>query len=142
MANSSILDEAIDRWLTDPESDVEYAEKVEHRWATRMSQTVRDATTVWWTVGEYSILAEAYVLPAPPGDPAAVYRLALRRNASNWTAAFVLDGEGALVIRGRVPMASADFESLDRLLGEIYAMVELSFRPLVKLAFGTREKPS
>lgn len=136
---STVLESAIQRWLADDESDVTYAELVERRWAVRMAQTVREATTVWWTMGTYTISAEAYVLPAPPGDAEAAYRLALRRSLDSWRCHFALDAEGAVVIRGRVSR-EADFAELDALLGEIYQMVEMSFRPLVRLGFGAREK--
>lgn len=135
-----MLEVTIQRWLDDPEGDVIYAEEVEGRWAVRMRQTVRDATTVWWDLGDYTISAEAYVLPGPPSDPAA-YRLALARNHATWRAHFALDHEGAFVIRGRVG-AGAGFEELDMLLGEIYALVESTFRPLVRLSFPAREKTS
>lgn len=139
MAEEMPLETAIDRWLSDPDSDVVYAEKVDGRWAVRMRQTVRDATTVWWEIGAYTISAEAYVLPAPPGDAGDAYRLALIRNHPTWKAHFALDREGAFVIRGRVG-AGASFEDLDQLLGEIYQMVETTFRPLLTRAFGRREK--
>lgn len=141
MAEQSSLEAAIDRWLSDPDGDVVYAEEVEGRWAVRMQQRVRDATTVWWDEGAYTIAAEAYVLPAPPGGAADAYRLALIRNHPTWRAHFALDAEGALVLRGRVA-AAATFEDLDQLLGEIYQMVEITFRPLVSLTFGRREKNS
>lgn len=134
------VEAAIERWLADPESDVVYAEELEGRWAVRMTQSVRDATTVWWQEGDYTISAEAYVLPAPPGEAAPAYRLALARNYASWRAHFALDREGAVVIRGRVGRHAASFEALDQMLGEIYQMVEVSFRPLVALAFGQREK--
>lgn len=137
MPESSLLESAIRLWLEDEDGDVTYAELVEGRWAVRMRQTVRDATTVWWTVGDYTITAQAYVLPAPSGDPSSVYRLALVRNHSSWRAHFALDREGSLVIRGRLDRDRARFEDLDVLLGEIYQMVESSFRPLVRIAFGT-----
>ena len=136
---TAVLEQAIQRWLADEESDVEYAELVDSRWAVRMSQTVRDATTVWWSVGDYTVSAEAYVLPAPLGDAAGVYELALRRSFDSWRCHFALDAEGAVLIRGRVA-ATATFEELDALLGEIYQMVETSFRPLVRLGFSLREK--
>lgn len=136
MPESTLLEETIAAWVADPDGDVTYAERVGAQWAVRMRQTVRDATTVWWTVGDYSISAEAYVLPAPPGDPAEGYRLALLRNAGAWRAHFALDREGALVIRGRVALESATGRELDLLLGEIYQMVETSFRPLVALTLG------
>lgn len=141
MSDRSVLLETIDAWVADPDGDVTYAEQVEGRWAVRMRQTVRDATTVWWTVGDYSISAEAYVLPAPHGDPTEAYRLALIRNATSWRAHFALDSEGALVIRGRVSLEHVTPRELDLLLGEIYQLVEASFRSLVAVAFGVRTTP-
>lgn len=139
MPEPSALEAAIETWLADPEGDVTYAELVEDRWAVRMRQTVREATTVWWSVGDYSIGAEAYVLPAPAANAEQVYRLALVRNLAAWRAHFALDAEGAVVIRGRVDR-DAGFDELDLLLGEIYSMVEMSFGQMVRLAFATREK--
>ena len=133
------LARAIERWLADPESDVGYAEFLDGRWAVRMSQTVRDATTVWWTEGEKTLRAEAYVLPAPPARLDAVYRLCLKRNADRHRAWFALDSEDAVVIRARVPNGEVDAHVLDAVLGEIYLLVETTFPQLAKLAF-EREK--
>lgn len=137
---SEILEDVIRSWVEDPESDVEYAELVEGRWAVRVRQTVREATTVWWTVGERSLVAEAYVVPAPVVDPAGAFRLCLLRNARTWRTHFALDGEGAIVLRGRIGVEEVTPERLDLILAEVYDMVELSFRPLVRMAMGGREK--
>jgi hypothetical protein len=135
------LEERIRLWLDDPTSSVEYAEEVEGRWAVRMRQETRDATTVWWDVGERSLTFEAYVLPAPP-VPAEVYRQALVRNARAWRCFFALDTEGAIVIRGRLGKDRVGLEELDRVLGEIYEMIEIAFRPMVRAGFPGREKSS
>ena len=132
---SDTLVQAISCWVADPQSDVEYSEKVEGRWAVRMRQGVRSATTVWWTVGDRSIVAEAYVLPAPAANQAQVYRLCLIRNHRLWRCHFALDREGAVVLTGRLAASEVSLESLDLLLGEIYEAVELCFRPLVMMAF-------
>lgn len=129
----------IDTWVADPESSVEYAEEVEGRWAVRMRQQVRDATTVWFDVGERSIWFEAYVLPAPP-EPEEVHRQALLRNARAWRAFFAVDEEGAIVLRGRLAADRVDHDELDRVLGEVYESVELAFRPMVRAGFPSREK--
>ena len=133
------LEERIRLWLADQEGSVEYAEEVEGRWAVRMLQEARDATTVWFTVGERSLEFEAYVLPEPRA-PAEVHHLALKRNARAWRCFFALDAENALVLRGRLAAERVDVEELDRLLGEIYETVELAFRPMVRAGFPTREK--
>ena len=132
---ATVLAQTIAAWVTDPHSDVEYAEQVEDRWAVRMRQGVRSATTVWWTVGDRTVRAEAYVLPAPPANQAEVYRLCLLRNHRMWQCHFSLDREGAVVLTGRLKVEEVTPQSLDLLLGEIYEAVEISFRPLVMMAF-------
>ncbi len=126
-------------WLDDDGSAVEYAEEVEGRWAVRMRQETRDATTVWFDVGERSLWYEAYVMPAPV-TPAEVHRQALVRNAGSWRCFFALDGEEAIVLRGRLGKDLVTVEELDRVLGEIYEMIELAFRPMVRAGFPGREK--
>jgi hypothetical protein len=127
-----VLTARITAWLDDPESDVEYAEEVEGRWAVRMRQLTRDATTVWFHPQERSLIYEAYVLPIPDGTTA-VYQQALNRNGRAWRVFFALDGEGGLVLRGRLPAERVTHNELDLVLGEIYEMVEVSFRPLLRL---------
>ena len=92
------------------------------------------------TVGDRSIIAEAYVLPAPPANRADVYRLCLLRNHRLWRCHFALDREGAVVLTGRLAASEVNAESLDLLLGEIYEAVELSFRPLAMMAFSDPRK--
>lgn len=134
-----VLEERIRLWLDDEESSVEYAEEVEGRWAVRMRQETRDATTVWFDVGERSLLFEAYVLPAPPAF-AEVHRQALMRNARAWRCFFAIDSEKAIVLRGRLAADLVSIEELDRVLGEIYETIELAFRPMVRAGFPSREK--
>ncbi len=132
--NEHLLRAAIDRWLADPESDVEYAEKLEGRWAVRMRQQVREATTVWFEPGPRSLRAEAYVLPPPQHNEAAIHAFLLRRNESMWRCSFSLDKHGAVFLRGRLATGHITFEEMDLLLGEIYDTVESSFRTLLRLA--------
>lgn len=143
-AASAILTATIDSWVADPESDVVYAEWVPNappeggRWAVRMLQQVREATTVWFWVGERSLVAEAYVVPAPEvAEP--VYRQALIRNGRSFRVNFALDAEGALVLRSRLPVERVSAEELSYLLAEIYETIELSFRPML-IAGNQREK--
>lgn len=126
----------IEAWVADPEGDVVYAEEVDGRWATRLRQECREATTIWWEVGQRTITAEAYVLPGPERNHADVYRLCLIRNAGALRVHFALDREHAIVLRARVPVEVATEETLDQVLAEIHQQVELSFRPLVRMAFG------
>lgn len=134
-----VLVERIRLWVEDPDSSVEYAEEVDGRWAVRMRQEVRDATTVWFEVGERSLRFEAYVMPAPV-RPAEVHRQALARNVRAWRCFFAIDAEGALVLRGRLPVDRVSLDELDRVLGEVFETIEVSFPPLVRAGFPDREK--
>ena len=135
----SVLVERINLWLDDEESSVEYAEEVEGRWAVRMRQETRDATTVWFDVGERSLRFEAYVMPAPAA-PAEVHRQALVRNARAWRCFFAVDDEGAIVLRGRLGADRVSLEELDRVLGEVFETIEVAFRPMIRAGFPGREK--
>lgn len=134
-----VLEQRIGLWLDDPESSVEYAEEVEGRWAVRMRQETRDATTVWFDIGERSLSFEAYVIPAPAA-PDQVHRQALVRNARAWRCFFAVDSEGAVVLRGRLSADRVTVEELDRVLGEVYETIEVAFRPMVRAGFPGREK--
>lgn len=136
-----VLEERIRLWLEDEEGSVEYAEDVEGRWAVRMRQETRDATTVWFDVGERSLTFEAYVLPEPLAK-AEVHRQALVRNGRAWRCFFALDAENAIVLRGRLAAHLVTVEELDKVLGEIYETIELAFRPMVRAGFPSREKSS
>ena len=127
-----VLTARITAWLDDPESDVEYSEELEGRWAVRMRQRTREATTVWFQPRERSMEYEAYVLPVPE-RAAGVYRFALAKNHRAWRVFFALDNEGGLVLRGRLPAARVTHEELDLVLGEIYESIEVAFRPLLQL---------
>jgi hypothetical protein len=138
MGMRDVLERRIAGWLEDEGSSVEYAEKVEGRWAVRVGQETRDATTVWFTVGERSLEYEAYVLPAGEGT-VDLFRQALQRNMRGWRSFFALDGEGALLLRGRLPEAQVTDQELDLALGEIYEAIEVGFRPLLRSLRADRE---
>lgn len=138
MGMREVLEHRIDSWLADPESSVEYAEEVEGRWAVRMRQEARDATTVWFTIGQRSIEYEAYVLPAAEGS-SELFEQALRRNMRAWRAHFALDQEGGLVLRGRLAEAHLTDLDLDLALGEIYDAIEVAFRPMLRSLIAGRE---
>lgn len=134
-----VLLERIRLWIEDEESSVVYAEEVEGRWAVRMKQQVRDATTVWFDIGKRSLTFEAYVLPAPQYSTEA-YRQALVRNARGWRTFFALDDDGAIVLRGRLAAEVVTIDELDRVLGEVYEMVEVAFPSLLRAVVTPREK--
>ncbi len=127
-------------WAADPDSDVVWAGEHEGRLGVRMAQRARDFTTVWFDVGDRTVAVEAYVLPAPTGDVAEVYRQCLRRNERAWRVRFALDRHGDVFLLGRVALAALSADELDAVLGEIYEAVEVAFRGLARAGFARREK--
>jgi hypothetical protein len=127
-------------WLSDPDSPVEWVGEYEGRWGMRMGQQAREATTIWFTLGEHTVGYEAYLLPQPPRRAADVYRLCLVRNHRSWPAAVSMDDRGDLYVRGRIPLTDFTAQRLGEAVGAVYETVELSFRPLVTMGFGPREK--
>ncbi len=122
-------------WVDDPDSDVVAAELVEGRWAVRMAQQTRDFTTVWVTPGDRTVAFEVYVLPPPPRRLAEVYRQLLFRNRGAWRVHFAIDGDGEIYLVGRVDVAQATEETIQYVFAEIYGLVDLSFRPLLRAGF-------
>ena len=127
--------------MHDPGSDVVWAGEHEGRWGIRMAQRVRDFTTIWFDVGERTVGFEAYLLPEPPQGREAVYRLCLARNWSSWPAVIAVDRSGDLYVRGRIALTEFDRETIDRAVGSVYQVVELTFLRLVDVGFRSgREK--
>ncbi len=130
------LTEIAQRWLADPESGVVGIDISRSGWVgVRFAQTVRDFTTVWFAVGELTVAYEAYLSPPPRVNGERVYELCLKRNASFWLAHIAIDRHGDLVVRGQFPIADADEDKLDDVLGVVYELVELTFRPLIRIGF-------
>ena len=132
---SARLGAVFEAWAADPSSDVAAAELVEGRWAVRMAQQTRDFTTVWVTPGDLTVAFEAYVLPAPPRGVAEVHRQLLFRNHRAWRVHFAVDRSGGIYLLGRIEAGRADEETLSYVFAEIYELVELSFRPLLRAGF-------
>ena len=120
--------EAIDRGTDDAEP----------RWYVRMAGEEKDHITIWLTLGQRTLRYEAYVMPAPEENHAAVYEMALRRNERLVGAHFAIGIEDALFLRGELPLVALSEAELDRVVGSIYAYVEQCFRGLLRLGFASR----
>ncbi len=123
---------SIDRGTSD---DTSFGEP---RWYIRMLGEEKDFTTVWLTLGQRTLRYETYVLPAPEENIEAVLEQLLRRNDQLVGAHFSIGLENAIYLRGELPDTAVTGDELDRLLGTLYATVEATFRPLLRLAFASR----
>lgn len=122
-------------WVEDRDSDVVATELVEGRWAVRMAQQTRDFTTVWVTPGDLTVAFEAYVLPAPVRRVEEVYRELLIRNRRSWRVHFAVGLDGGIHLVGRVEADRATEETFQYVFAELYELVELSFRSLIRTGF-------
>ena len=110
----------------------------EPRWYVRLRGEEKEHITIWLTLGQRTLRYEAYVLPAPQENVAAVYEMALRRNDKLVGAHFAIGVEDALFLRGEVPLTWLDEAELDRIIGSLYSYTEQAFPGLVRLAFASR----
>ena len=127
--------------LTGPVAAEEWVQHVEHdpeinRWYVRFGCEGRDASTIYFDLGQRSLRFELYFMPDPPQNHEALYRYLLRRNHHGvYGARFSLGPDGDIYIVGRVLYEHLDEEELDRILGVCYELVELWFQPAIQLGF-------
>ena len=134
----------IDTWLAAFAADNPVVEAIdrgtddEPRWYVRMAGEEKDHITIWLTLGQRTLRYEAYVMPAPEENIAAVYEMALRRNERLVGAHFAIGIEDALFLRGELPLAALSEPELDRVVGSVYAYVEQCFGGLIRLGYASR----
>ena len=123
---------AIDRGTSD---DTVFGEP---RWYVRMSGEAKEFITVWLTLGQRTLRYETYVMPAPEENEREVAAQLLRRNDRLVGAHFSVGDEDAIYLRGEIPDSALTAAELDRVIGTLYATVELVFQPLIRLGFASR----
>lgn len=107
-----------------------------------MRQQARDFTTIWFDVGTITIGFEAYLLPPPRHREAEVLTYCLKRNYRAWPAFIAADNRGELYIRGRIPIAGLSAEAIETAVGAVYELIEISFRPLLRLGYLPSKDPN
>lgn len=117
--------------VEDTETDVE-------RWFVRVNGEAKDVYSVWFELGQRTLAYETYVMPAPEENEAEFYSQLLVRNDSLRELAFSIGAEHAVFLKGRIDLRHVDHEALDRILGSIYAAIELCFQPALRIGFASR----
>lgn len=107
------------------------------RWYLRLRGEVRDAITIWLTLGEYTCTHETYVMPAPAERAGELYEFLLRRNRNLYGMAFAIGEEDAIYLCGHIPLPALSDEELDRVVGSVYAYVEQWFVPAMRIGFAS-----
>lgn len=130
-----LISATVDAWVADADLPAEYCEWVEGRLAVRVTQTARDVSTVWIDIGERTVGFEAYVLPAPRRDEAAVHRQLLRRNDRARFVRFAIDADGEIYLRARLAADWVDADALGAVFAELTETIDVAFRPLLRAGY-------
>jgi len=138
--------ELVARHLEGPVAAAEYIQHVEYdselrRWYVRFGCDGRDATTIYFDLHQRTLRYEVYFLPDPPANHVDLYSYLLRRNHTMYGARFSIGPDGDIYLVGRVALEHLTVIELDRIIGELYELVETWFQPVVGIAFGRRAAP-
>ena len=138
------LEQRIDDWLHALRGQIPQIVAIDRgeddviRWFVRLAGDEKDFTTIWFTLGQRTLRYETYVMPAPEENAELFYEQALRRNNALVGAHFSIGDEDALFLRGAIAAAAVDERELDRIIGTVFATVESTFRPLLRVGFASR----
>ena len=138
--------ELVAQHLEGPVAAAEYIQHVEYdselrRWYVRFGCDGRDATTIYFDLHQRTLRYEVYFLPDPPANHVDLYSYLLRRNHTMYGARFSIGPDGDIYLVGRVALEHLTVIELDRIIGELYELVETWFQPVVGIAFGRRAAP-
>lgn len=140
----SELDQLISSWLDDQLATnpivvgVERGEGGERRWYVRVHGDDKDVYSIWLTLGQRTLHYETYFMPAPEENGDACFAHLLRRNGKLYGLAFSIGDEDAIFLGGQISNSSISGNELDRVLGTIYATVELCFLSALRIGFASR----
>jgi Putative bacterial sensory transduction regulator len=140
----AVLERRIDEWIAELDAEHEHIVAVDRgedgpvRWYVRMRGEEKEFTTVWLTLGQRTFRFETYVMPAPEENAAALFENLLRRNNRLVGVHFAIGEEDAIFLRGETATSTLTKQDVDRILGTIYATVEQTFKPLLRVGFASR----
>lgn len=147
-AELEALEAVVDRWLQLQLADNPVVVAVDRdtdsgdrRWFVRVHGEDKDVYSVWFTLGQRTLHYETYFMPAPEENQDACYAHLLRRNASLYGLAFSIGAEDAVFLAGQLANDAVSEDELDRILGTVYATVELCFRAALRIGFASRFDP-
>ena len=117
---------------------VERGDGEERRWFIRVRGEAKDVFSIWFTLRQRTLLYETYFMPAPEENAEQLYEYVLRHNLELFGAAFCIGEEDAVFLAGSLPVHAVDPGEMDRILGSLYAYVELCFLPALRIGFASR----
>ena len=147
-AELEVVAEQVTAWLDDQVDHNPAVVAVERdvdgprSWFVRLRGEEKDVFTIRFRLDQRTLAYETYVMPAPEENHEEFYAHLLRRNHGLHGAAFSIGEEDAVFLQGRVGNDGLTAETLDRVLGSLYAWVEQCFRPALRIGFASRFAPT
>jgi len=142
-----VIEARIDEWLAVQLAENPTVEAVERdtetgdrRWFVRVLGEEKSVYSVWFHLQQRSLHFETYVMPAPEENAEQLYAHLLRRNVKLHEMAFAIGAEDAVFLMGQLPVERISDDELDRVLGSVYAYVELCFRPAMRIGYASKFK--
>jgi hypothetical protein len=133
----------IDRWAAAAVDESEAVSAVERdpgdrRWYVRILGEDKDTSTIRLHLGQRTLRYETYLMPAPEGNEAELYRYLLARNLELGAVTFAIGEEEAVFLVGHLAADRVTEAALDRVVGGVYAAVERCFRSALRIGFPSR----
>lgn len=128
---------AVEQALREAGLDWESPEGAPGTYVVTLPGTRKLSTTCSLTVGRHTLSVTAFVIRHPDENHEAVHRWLLERNLRIYGLAFAVDRLGDIYLVGRLPLAAATPEEVDRLLGAVVEHADGSFNTLLELGFAS-----
>jgi hypothetical protein len=126
IVESALVDSGVSWERTDP-----------HTYIVTLEGTNKLRTTVSLAVGDHAVSVNAFVARRPDENAEAVYRWLLERNRRMYGIAFCIDHLGDIYLAGKMSLAAASSEEIDRILGCVAEYSDESFNTILELGFAT-----
>jgi hypothetical protein len=128
---------AIDRFLEANAHDLQLIGRTEHAWDVLVPSYWKETIAVSINLHDARLRCDAFFLRAPDERRDEAYTLLLRRNVRAYLWKFAVNDDGDVSLTCEVPLRSLDSDVLDRLFGTLITLVDETYVPYMKIAFGT-----
>ena len=137
------IKERIDRWLKsriNEDAVIKSADfdDSESRWYVRVTGEEKQHYMILVTLRQRTLQFETYVMPEPEENKEDFYHHFLMRNNKLNGLAFSIGQENAVYLSGELHNQWVSESSLDWMIGSIYATIELTFKPALRIGFASR----
>ena len=139
----ALIKEKIDLWLKTRISEDEVIQSADFdknnsRWYVRVTGEEKQNYMVLITLRQRTLHFETYVMPEPEENKEDFYRHLLARNNKLHNLSFSIGQENAVYLTGELHNQWISENNLDWMVGSIYATIELTFKPALKIGFASR----